>query len=173
MQVDVADVLPPPRWTMSVALSRKRSRLGVDDDEEEEQRRREPSPAFSDTLKRSKTQCELEELDVIGASEAWGVDVDSILASRRIMKPGFEAHDNWARYRREESIVVLCVQGNVLVHYELLWYAASMVWEIQGSRKTARYYQISTTSPRHCKRLSSATILLRKSFLQTRRFRCP
>ncbi|KAH4167334.1 hypothetical protein HBI80_055610 [Parastagonospora nodorum] len=120
MQVDVADVLPPPRWTMSVALSRKRSRLGVDDDEEEEQQRREPSPAFSDTLKRSKTQCELEELDIIGASEAWGVDVDSILASRRIMKPGFEAHDNWARYRREESIVVLCVQGNVLVHYELL-----------------------------------------------------
>lgn len=122
MQVDGADVLPPPRWTMSVALSRKRSRLGVDDDEEEEQRRREPSPAFSDSLKRSKTQCELEELDVIGAEEAWGVDVDAILASRRIMKPGFEAHDNWARYGREESIVVLCVQGNVLVHYELLWY---------------------------------------------------
>jgi len=123
MQGNVAAVLPPPRWTMSVALSRKRSRLGVDDDEEEEQRRREPSPAFSDTLKRSKTQCELEELDVIGAEEAWGVDVDAILASRRIVKPGFDAHDNWARYRREDSIVVLCVQGNVLVHYELLWYA--------------------------------------------------
>jgi hypothetical protein len=119
-------LLPPPRWTMSVALSRKRSRLGVDsDDEEELQRRREPSPAFSDTLKRSKTQCELEELDIIGVEEAWVVDVDAILASRRIARPiggNLEAHDNWKRYRREESIVVLCVQGNVQVHYELLWY---------------------------------------------------
>jgi hypothetical protein len=122
-------LLPPPRWTMSVALSRKRSRLGVDSDDEEEQRRREPSPAFSDTLKRSKTQCELEELDVIGVEEAWVVDVDAILASRRIARPvggSLETHDNWKRYMRQESIVVLCVQGNVQVHYELLWYVGFM-----------------------------------------------
>lgn len=113
---------------MSVALSRKRSRLGVDEDDDEVQRRREPSPAFSDTLKRSKTQCELEELDIIGVEDAWSVDLDAILASKRIARPvggRMEAHDNWKRYKREESIVVLCVQGNVQVHYELLWYEAS------------------------------------------------
>jgi hypothetical protein len=123
--MEMGDVLlPTSRWTMSVALSRKRSRLGVDEDDDEVQRRREPSPAISDTLKRSKTQCELEELDMISANEAWSIDVDAILASRRIARPvgsALEAHDNWARYQREASIVVLCVQGNVMVHYDLLW----------------------------------------------------
>lgn len=113
---------------MSVALSRKRSRLAIgNDDEEEIQQRREPSPAlssFSDTLKRSRTQCELEELDIINANEAWTVDVDAILASTRVARPShseLDAHDNWARYQKGESLVVLCVQGNVQVHYELLW----------------------------------------------------
>ncbi|KAH7401814.1 hypothetical protein DE146DRAFT_442024 [Phaeosphaeria sp. MPI-PUGE-AT-0046c] len=111
---------------MSVALGRKRSRLALGDDEEEIQQRREPSPAlsaFGDTLKRSKTQCELDELDIIGVEEAWTVDMDAILASKRIARPlqmRLEAHDNWPRYQRGESLVVLCVQGNVQVHYELL-----------------------------------------------------
>jgi hypothetical protein len=126
----MVSLLPPPRWTMSVALSRKRSRLALDDndDDEEQHKRREPSPAlstFSDnTLKRSRTQCELEELDIIGVDEAWSVDVDAILASTRVATPmgrTLDAHDNWQRYRKGESILVLCVQGNVHVHYELLW----------------------------------------------------
>lgn len=127
--MQMVDLLPPPCWTMSVALSRKRSRLALDDDEEDTQQRREPSPSpalssFSDTLKRSRTQCELEELDIIGVDEAWTVDLDAILASKRIAKPAhmrLEAHDNWSRYQKGESLVVLCVQGNVQVHYELLW----------------------------------------------------
>jgi hypothetical protein len=125
--MQMVNLLPLPCWTMSVALSRKRSRLAVDSDDEEVQQRREPSPAlstFSDTLKRSRTQCELDELDIIGVDEAWSVDVDAIMASKRIARPlagRFEAHDNWARYARAESIVVLCVQGNVQTHYELLW----------------------------------------------------
>jgi hypothetical protein len=131
-QMQTVDLLPTPCWTMSVALSRKRSRLAADDDDDDEiHRRREPSPspalsAFSDTLKRSRTQCELEELDIIGVDEAWSVDVDAILASTRIATPPnrtLDAHDNWSRYQRGESIMVLCVQGNVHVHYELLWYA--------------------------------------------------
>jgi hypothetical protein len=124
----MVDLLPPPSWTMSVALSRKRSRLALDDNDDDElHRRREPSPApstFGDTLKRSRTQCELEELDIIGVDEAWSVDVDAILASTRIATPpgrALDAHDNWQRYQRGESILVLCVQGNVHVHYELLW----------------------------------------------------
>jgi hypothetical protein len=126
----MVDHLPVPCWSMSVALSRKRSRLAVDPDDDEASQQREPSPAlsaFSDTLKRSKTQCELEELDVIGADEAWSVDVDAIMASKRIGRPAdgrLEAHDNWAGYVKGESTVVLCVQGNVQIHYELLWYSA-------------------------------------------------
>lgn len=125
--MQMVDLLPAPCWTMSVALSRKRSRLALDDHDEEMQQRREPSPAlssFSDTLKRSKTQCELEELDIIPVDEAWTVDVDAILASKRVARPAcarLETHDNLGRYQRGESLVVLCVQGNVQVHYELLW----------------------------------------------------
>lgn len=47
-----------PCWTMSVALSRKRSRLEIDEDAEDAHRRRDPSPALSalsDTLKKSRT----------------------------------------------------------------------------------------------------------------------
>lgn len=111
---------------MSVALSRKRSRLTIDDDDEDVPRARDPSPALSalsDTLKRSKTQCELDELDVIGVDEAWSVDVDAILASRRTALPHaqVEARDNWQRYGKGESLIVLCVQGNVQTHYDLLW----------------------------------------------------
>jgi hypothetical protein len=114
---------------MNVALSRKRSRLTIDEDEDEDevQRQREPSPALpalGDVLKRSKTQCELEELDMISPEEAWSVNVDAILASSTLATPSgsmLEAHNNWARYRKQKSIIVLCVQGNVQVHYQLLW----------------------------------------------------
>ncbi|KAF1914927.1 hypothetical protein BDU57DRAFT_589064 [Ampelomyces quisqualis] len=115
-------LVPPSRWTMSVALSRKRSRLALDDDEAQVQRTREPSPALSstsDTLKRSKTQCELDALDTIGVDEAWSVDVDAILASKRVARRP-NAHDNWGRFQKGDSILVLCVQGNVQIHYELL-----------------------------------------------------
>jgi hypothetical protein len=123
-------LLPLPRWTMSVALSRKRSRLALDDGDDELQQRREPSPAlstFSDTMKRSRTQC---ELSIIGTGEAWSVDVDAIMASERIARPpnaSLETHDNWSRYQKGHSIVVLCVQGNVHMHYDLLWYATPLL----------------------------------------------
>jgi hypothetical protein len=124
------DLLLPPSWTMSVpVLSRKRSRLALDDDDDENYAREpSPSPAFGDALKRSRTQCELEELDVIGVEDAWSVDVDAILASARIATPvgsALQPHDNWGRYQRGESLFVLCVQGNVHDHYDLLWYVSS------------------------------------------------
>jgi hypothetical protein len=120
------DFLPPPSWTMDVALSRKRSRLTIESDDEVQQRR-EPSPALSassDVLKRSKTQCELDELGVIKPENAWSVDVDAILASNMLAVPTdsiLTAHDNWANYKKGESLMILCVQGNVQAHYELLW----------------------------------------------------
>lgn len=117
---------------MTAALSRKRSRLGLDsDDEEEHQRLREPSPALSsvsDTLKRTRTQCELDELAIASPEEAWTIDIEALLASRALPLPSGsrqEAHNNWANYKKGESLIVLCVQGNVQTHYELLWYVVS------------------------------------------------
>jgi hypothetical protein len=123
----MGDLLTQNSRTMNIALSRKRSRLTTDDDEDEVSHRREPSPALpalGDTLKRSKTQCELEELDMISADQSWNVDLDAILASPTLATPPgsiLEAHNNWTRYKKHGSIIVLCVQGNVQVHYELLW----------------------------------------------------
>ncbi|RMZ74032.1 hypothetical protein GMOD_00004857 [Pyrenophora seminiperda CCB06] len=118
-------------WTMDVALSRKRSRLTLDDDHDEEQEKGRgqlrseslPAPMLGDALKRSRTHCELEELDVIDVAEAWNVNMQAILASKTLATPtdsSLVAYDNLARYREGESIAVLCVQGNVQVHYELL-----------------------------------------------------
>ena len=126
----MGDLQAQNSWTMDVALSRKRSRLAIDEDDDVPPRR-EPSPAlapFGDSLKKSKTQCELEELDIISPEEAWTVDVDAILASNALAAPpgsSLKAHNNWAKYQRGRSIIVLCVQGNVQIHYELLWYVAS------------------------------------------------
>ncbi|RAR15953.1 hypothetical protein DDE83_000750 [Stemphylium lycopersici] len=123
---------------MDVALSRKRSRLAIDEDDHVPPRR-EPSPAlspFGDTLKKSKTQCELEELDLISPEEAWTVDVDAILASNALAAPpgsSLEAHNNWAKYQRGRSITVLCVQGNVQIHYELLCSALPHLYNLSPS----------------------------------------
>jgi hypothetical protein len=170
------DLLPPPSWTMSVpVLSRKRSRLALDDDEEE-RREPSPSPSFGDALKRSRTQCELEELDVIGVDDAWGVDVDAILASSRIATPvgsALQPHDNWGRYQRGESILVLCVQGNVHDHYELLWYVSSALASWLLLIFAAQSSQTSTPSRHPSRPSSSATIPPPINYRPTRRFRCP
>lgn len=113
---------------MTAHLSRKRSRLPVDSDDDEAQRKRQPSPAISttsDSLKRSRTQCELDELGIIEPKDAWTIDMDAILASTTIaasLGGGLKPHDNWHRYKKGESTVVLCVQGNLQLHYNLLWY---------------------------------------------------
>lgn len=125
--LQMADLHSPPSWTMSVPLSRKRSRLALDSDDESISSRGEPLSTLSvlkDPLKRSRTQCELDELDIISPEDAWRIDMDALLASNRVTAPPggtLEAHDNWRRYRKGESILVLCVQGNVRVHYDLLW----------------------------------------------------
>ncbi|KAF1838320.1 hypothetical protein BDW02DRAFT_594777 [Decorospora gaudefroyi] len=124
---------------MHVTLSRKRSRLTTDADDLIQQRREPPSPALAtsgDTLKRSKTQCELDELDVISAEHAWSIDVDAVLASNTRATPTgstLPAHNNNANFRRGESLVVLCVQGNVQVHYELLCAALPDLYTLSPS----------------------------------------
>jgi hypothetical protein len=112
---------------MNVALSRKRSRLAQDSDDDELPPQREPSPTLStlsNALKKSRTQCELDELDMVRAEVAWSVDLDAILASRKIATPPgqtLKAHDNGGKYVKGASIVVLCVQGNMQIHYDVLW----------------------------------------------------
>lgn len=113
--------------TMNAQIGCKRSRLTSDSDEDESQQLRQlPSKLSSvnDTLKRSKTQCELDELEIIEPKDAWTVDVAAILASTTIATPegsGLKPHNNWQRYRKGESVIVLCVQGNLQLHYNLLW----------------------------------------------------
>lgn len=120
-------LFPQPR-TMNVQIGCKRSRLALDSDEDEPQQLRQPSLALSslnDTLKRSKTQCELDELDIIESKDAWSVDVGAILASTTLATPqgsGLKPHNNWQRYRKGKSAIVLCVQGHLQLHYNLLWY---------------------------------------------------
>jgi len=124
----MVDLLFPRPRTMSAHLSRKRSRLTPDLDDDEAQQQRQFSPTLSplgDTLKRSKTQCELDELDIIEPKEAWMVDISAILSSTTLAAPlgsELEPHNNWQKYKRGESIMVLCVQGNLQLHYNLLWY---------------------------------------------------
>lgn len=115
---------------MNVALNRKRSRLALEDEDDDEKELRQPeaSSALSvsaDTLKRTKTQSELEELDIISAEDAWTVDVESIIKSSTLEAPqgsNLRPHNNVGNFRPGESIFVLCVQGNVRLHYNILWY---------------------------------------------------
>jgi hypothetical protein len=125
-------VFSAPR-TMSTRLGRKRSRLAPESDDDEAQQLRQPSLALSsasDTLKRSKTQCELDELDIIKPKDAWVVDVGAILASTTLATPpgsGLQPHNNWPKYQKGESIVIFCVQGNLQLHYNLLWYVVRAI----------------------------------------------
>ncbi|KAF2133936.1 hypothetical protein P153DRAFT_281012 [Dothidotthia symphoricarpi CBS 119687] len=140
-------------------MNRKRSRLAPDSDDEDAQQRREPSPAlptFSDTLKRSKTQCELDDLDMIGIEKAWHIDVDAILASETLATaPGsmLAVHDNWGRYGKDESIVVICVQGNMHLHYDLLCESLPSLYTLSPSLQALvlchdpSTHTLSTTAP--------------------------
>lgn len=145
----MVDLLFPRPRTMSARLSRKRSRLAPDSDDDEAQQLRQPSPALSslsDTLKRSKTQCELDELDIIEPADAWTVDVGAILASTTVAAPpgsGLKPHNNWQRYNVKESIVVLCVQGNLQLHYNLLWY----VLQCSNTRSRTKQLQLCFRRP--------------------------
>ncbi|KAF2854827.1 hypothetical protein T440DRAFT_464959 [Plenodomus tracheiphilus IPT5] len=140
-------------------ITRKRSRIALDSDsdpdsshnephthpqpqlqsqQQQQQRLKSPSPALSsisDTLKRTRTQCELDELSIVPPQDAWPFDIDALLASPRLSTPpthptNLPAHDNWARYNRDKSILILCVQGNLQLHYELLCTALQTLYTI-------------------------------------------
>ncbi|KAJ4338977.1 hypothetical protein N0V95_007922 [Ascochyta clinopodiicola] len=144
---------------MSARLSRKRSRLATDSDDDGTQQLRQPSPELSplgDTLKRSKTQCELDELDIIEPKDAWTVDVDAILACTTLAAPpgsGLKSHNNWQRYEKGRSTTILCVQGNLQLHYDLLCSALNELYAISPSLQAfvlchdPATHNLSTTAP--------------------------
>ncbi|KAF1971476.1 hypothetical protein BU23DRAFT_183200 [Bimuria novae-zelandiae CBS 107.79] len=124
---------------MKVAVNRKRSRVDLDDDgDQPRQSLPLPSPTLSvgnDALKRSRTQSELEELGVVTPEDAWTVDVASILASNTLPSPpgsSLRPHNNVDKYDAR-SIIVLCVQGNVRLHYDLLWSTLPQLYSLAPS----------------------------------------
>jgi hypothetical protein len=107
----------------NASLSRKRSRIELEDGDSEgiDEGIRLPSPV---ELKKRNTQCELDAIGIVSPEDAWNVDVEGILSSPTLpTSPGIEGqpHNNMGRFHAEESIMVLCVQGNVQLHYDLLW----------------------------------------------------
>jgi hypothetical protein len=113
---------------MSLSLNRKRSRLALEEEEDEQRYRDEDATSGSTAdLKRTRTQGELEEIAVIAPGDAWHVDVDSILSSPTLppSSGGKPPQSNVSRHAKGSSIIVLCVQGNMHLHYDLLWYVAT------------------------------------------------
>ncbi|KAJ4411219.1 hypothetical protein N0V91_001595 [Didymella pomorum] len=137
---------------MTSKLSRKRSRLTLESDDDEDERLRQPLPA----LQRSKTQCELDELDIIDPKDAWTVDIGAILARPTLAVPpgsGLMPHNNWQRYKKGGSITVLCVQGNMQLHYNLLCSALEYLYSLSPSLQAIILchdppsHKLSTTAP--------------------------
>jgi hypothetical protein len=150
--------LPQEPWTMHLALNRKRSRLALESDDSDAPYSREDEVANAPQsgLKKTKTQSELDEIDIIAPRDAWAVDVDSILSSPT-SAPGSAAarpHNNAPRYAKGSSIIVLCVQGNLHLHYNLLWCAiprCNLVWVCLLTVTTAPYFPSYTPFRRHCR----------------------
>ncbi|KAL5376487.1 hypothetical protein PMIN06_007133 [Paraphaeosphaeria minitans] len=121
---------------MDTAISRKRSRLALDEgDNDDNDNADDALSTAGDTLKRSRTQGELEELAVMPPDEAWNVDVAGILASNTLAAPPgsrLRPHSNADRHL-SGSIFVLCIQGNVQLHYDLLCSVLPQLYSLSPS----------------------------------------
>ncbi|KAF2178567.1 hypothetical protein K469DRAFT_675468 [Zopfia rhizophila CBS 207.26] len=119
---------------MNVALNRKRSASTPEPDDAGP---RVSGIPFTEPLKRTKTEGELDEIDVISPSEAWPVDVPGILSSPTLPGPrggNLQSHDNMANYAANSSILVFCVQGdNYQLHYNLLCSALPDLYALSPS----------------------------------------
>lgn len=144
---------------MSVALNRKRSASTPEPPDSSRY-----SPSLGESLKRTKTDSELDALGVIPSSEAWCIDLSAILCSPTVPKAP-QGHHNPASSTSAKSIFLFCVQGDYELHYNLLWYLArfpSLVTSEQCCRLTLHAAPISLVcgqSVRHCRLSSSAGTL--------------
>ncbi|KAF2200014.1 hypothetical protein GQ43DRAFT_374892 [Delitschia confertaspora ATCC 74209] len=104
---------------MDVTINRKRSRASTSSTPDDS---RAATP-FTDTLKRTKTDNELDSLNIIHPSEAWPIDISAILASPTIPTvtgSSLQPYDNAANHTPGKSIYILCIQGDYELHYDLL-----------------------------------------------------
>lgn len=103
---------------MHVAINRKRAASTPDPPDDAS------LSSFGDGLKRTKTDSELDDLEIIPSSEAWSIDLDAILSSptmSTVAHGSLQRFDNAANFKPGDSIFLLCVQGNYELHYDLLW----------------------------------------------------
>jgi len=76
-----------------------------------------------DQLKRTRTEDELDPIDLFPAAKAWPIDIAGILSSPMLRKPldsNLVPHDNFGNHTVGKSIYVICVQGACQLHYDLL-----------------------------------------------------
>ncbi|ORY12113.1 hypothetical protein BCR34DRAFT_624473 [Clohesyomyces aquaticus] len=111
---------------VALNLNRKRSRL-IDDNGDDDEDVPEPLKSLLRSplseLKRTKTESELDEIGIVAPADAWVVDVKSILESPTLPKPetsALQPHNNVCNFVASSSVMVLCVQGNYHLHYDLL-----------------------------------------------------
>ncbi|KAF2499270.1 hypothetical protein BU16DRAFT_547671 [Lophium mytilinum] len=80
-------------------------------------------PRPSDLLKRTRTEDELDAIDIIPAAKSWPVGIANILSSPMLREPldsQLQPHDNFRNHIEGGSIFVLCVQGACELHYDLI-----------------------------------------------------
>jgi hypothetical protein len=110
---------------MDVAVwSRKRLHLTFESEDDEQTEPAHSIPTRKPILKRTKTDSDLDDIRIVAPEDAWTVDVSALLASpTRARSEGscLRTHDNTARFQLGTSIIVLCVQGFLHLHYDLLW----------------------------------------------------
>jgi hypothetical protein len=95
------------------------------DDDWPSSREQEAEHAPLSDLKKTRTQGELDELDIIAPRDAWTIDVDSILSSPTFASSPIETRPHGRGYVKGSSTVILCVQGNLHLHHDLLWWVQS------------------------------------------------
>ncbi|KAF2810045.1 uncharacterized protein BDZ99DRAFT_508628 [Mytilinidion resinicola] len=103
----------------SFTKSRKRAASSVPDASSLETH----TPRPLDQLKRTRTEDELDAIDIIPAAKAWPVGIANILSSPVLRKPlgsHLQPHDNFENHIEGGSIFVVCVQGVCQLHYDLL-----------------------------------------------------
>ncbi|KAF2749256.1 hypothetical protein M011DRAFT_398566 [Sporormia fimetaria CBS 119925] len=123
---------------MDTALSRKRSRLELDPEDDHSRYRDSSADGPPAELKKTRKQGELDEIDLVPPEEAWMMDLNSLFSSPTFhsspaVSKQLQPHNNTANYVEGSSIIVLCVQGNLHLHYDLLCAVLSQLYTLAPS----------------------------------------
>ncbi|KAF2281003.1 uncharacterized protein EI97DRAFT_368336 [Westerdykella ornata] len=146
---------------MNGTVTRKRSRLALEPDDDEPRYTSDANPSASlADLKRTRTQGDLDDIDVIPPENAWTVDVDSIMSCPTLKAEsaagGKQVHSNLHQYKKGSSIVVLCVQGDLPVHYDIL---CGLLPELYALSPSLQALVLCRDPATHVPSASTATLL--------------